>query len=96
MEPESEFREIEELKRRASAAPTCPEPPQRPLQHRGSLRSARAPGLEDRGDLPTALSSSFPAGPREKARRVSDSFFRPSHMEPILGRAQCHQLRKKS
>lgn len=96
MEPESEFREIEELKRRASAAPTCPEPPQRPAQHRGSLRSARGPGLEDRGDLPTALSNAFPAVPREKARRVSDSFFRPSHMEPILGRAQYNQLRKKS
>ncbi|XP_036211704.1 perilipin-1 [Myotis myotis] len=96
MEPESEFREIEELKRRASAAPTCPEPAQRPAQHRGSLRSARGPGLEDRGDLPTALSNTFPAVPREKARRVSDSFFRPSHMEPILGRAQYNQLRKKS
>uniref|UniRef100_G1PJM7 Perilipin n=1 Tax=Myotis lucifugus TaxID=59463 RepID=G1PJM7_MYOLU len=96
MEPESEFREIEELKRRASAAPTCPEPPQRPAQHRGSLRSARGPGLEDRGDLPTAMSNTFPAVPREKARRVSDSFFRPSHMEPILGRAQYNQLRKKS
>lgn len=93
MEPESEFREIEELKRRASAAPTCPE---RPVQHRGSLRSARGPGLEDRADLPTALSNAFPAVPREKARRVSDSFFRPSHMEPILGRAQYNQLRKKS
>lgn len=93
MEPESEFREIEELKRRASAAPACPEPPQRPAQHRGSLRSARGPGLED---LPSALSSAFPAAPREKARRVSDSFFRPSHMEPILGRAQYSQLRKKS
>ncbi|CAK6442439.1 unnamed protein product [Pipistrellus nathusii] len=96
MEPESEFREIEELKRRASAAPTCSEPSQRPAQHRGSLRSARGPGLEDRGDLPTAMSSTFPAVPREKARRVSDSFFRPSHMEPILGRAQYNQLRKKS
>ncbi|XP_025775413.1 perilipin-1 [Puma concolor] len=30
------------------------------------------------------------------ARRVSDSFFRPSVMEPILGRAQYSQLRKKS
>nr|KAF6283532.1 perilipin 1 [Pipistrellus kuhlii] len=96
MEPESEFREIEELKRRASAAPTFSEPSQRPAQHRGSLRSARGPGLEDRGDLPTAMSSTFPAVPREKARRVSDSFFRPSHMEPILGRAQYSQLRKKS
>ncbi|XP_015418718.1 PREDICTED: perilipin-1 [Myotis davidii] len=34
--------------------------------------------------------------PRLSLIRVSDSFFRPSHMEPILGRAQYNQLRKKS
>ncbi|XP_004432077.2 PREDICTED: perilipin-1 [Ceratotherium simum simum] len=65
MEPESEFRDIDN-------------PP-------------------DRGDLPAAPRPAFPAVPREKpTRRVSDSFFRPSVMEPILGRAQYSQLRKKS
>lgn len=102
MEPESEFRDIDnppnETERRASAAPpACQELTPRQAQHRGSLRSARGPGLEDRGDLPNALRTAVQGGPREKpARRVSDSFFRPSVMEPILGRAQYNQLRKKS
>lgn len=102
MEPESEFRDIDnpppELERRASGAPPAsPEPAPRLVQPRGSLRSARGLGLEDRGDPPSASRPAFPAAPREKpARRVSDSFFRPSVMEPILGRAQYSQLRKKS
>ncbi|XP_040349336.1 perilipin-1 [Herpailurus yagouaroundi] len=55
------------------------------------------PGQEDRADAPAAPRPVFPAVAREKpARRVSDSFFRPSVMEPILGRAQYSQLRKKS
>ncbi|XP_016072656.1 PREDICTED: perilipin-1 [Miniopterus natalensis] len=97
MEPESEFQNIETERRASAAPPAGPEATSRWAQHRGSLRSMRGPGLEDRGDLPAALRSSFPGGPREKpARRVSDSFFRPSVMEPILGRAQYSQLRKKS
>ncbi|XP_008068823.1 perilipin-1 [Carlito syrichta] len=53
--------------------------------------------VPDRGDAPAAPRPGFPAVPREKPRRrVSDSFFRPSVMEPILGRAQYSQLRKKS
>ncbi|KAF5927284.1 hypothetical protein HPG69_017761, partial [Diceros bicornis minor] len=109
MEPESEFRDIDnppaeaerrEAERRASGAPPAGVEPAPP---RGTLRSARGPsappGLapEDRGDLPAAPRPAFPAVPREKpTRRVSDSFFRPSVMEPILGRAQYSQLRKKS
>ncbi|XP_060035407.1 perilipin-1 isoform X2 [Erinaceus europaeus] len=91
MEPESEFRDIEnppsEVERHGSRAlSTCPEPAPRLLQHRGSLRCTQTP------DPDRSL-----AGPREKPkRRVSDSFFRPSVMEPILGRAQYNQLRKKS
>lgn len=103
MEPESEFRDIEEVvrqeaeRRGSGVLPAGPEPTPRPTQHRGSLRSTRGPGLEDRGDPPAAQRSAFPGSPREKpARRVSDSFFRPSVMEPILGRAQYSQLRKKS
>lgn len=94
MEPESEFRDIDnppdETERRASAVPPAgPEPTPRLGQPRGSLRSVRGPSLEDRGDPPAA--------PREKPlRRVSDSFFRPSVMEPILVRSQYSQLRKKS
>lgn len=100
MEPESEFRDIDnppaeterrEAERRGSGAPSAgPDAAPRAAQHRGSLRSARGPGLEDRAPA-------LPAAPREKPkRRVSDSFFRPSVMEPILGRAQYSQLRKKS
>lgn len=107
MEPESEFRDIDnpppeaerrEAERRGSGAlPAAPEAAPRPAPTRGSLRSARGPGAEDRGDTAAALRPAFPAVPREKpARRVSDSFFRPSVMEPILGRAQYNQLRKKS
>lgn len=102
MEPESEFRDIDnppaETERRGSGAPTSgPDATPRAAQHRGSLRSARGPGLEDRGDPPASSRPAFPAAPREKPkRRVSDSFFRPSVMEPILGRAQYSQLRKKS
>nr|XP_044617373.1 perilipin-1 [Equus asinus]XP_044617377.1 perilipin-1 [Equus asinus] len=113
MEPESEFRDIDnppaeaerrEAERRASGAPPAgPEPAPRPAQPRGSLRPSRrpsappGPGPEDRADPPAAPRPPFPAAPREKpTRRVSDSFFRPSVMEPILGRAQYSQLRKKS
>ncbi|XP_026366247.2 perilipin-1 [Ursus maritimus] len=109
MEPESEFRDIEEAERReaerraSGAPPAGPEPAPRPPQPRGSLRPARSPGAppgqgpEDRADAPAAPRSSFPTVAREKPRRrVSDSFFRPSVMEPILGRAQYSQLRKKS
>ncbi|XP_073083082.1 perilipin-1 isoform X3 [Manis javanica] len=107
MEPESEFRDIDnppaeaegrDEERRASAAPPAsPEPASRPAPPRGGLRSARGPGPDGRGEGPAAPRAAFPAGPREKpARRVSDSFFRPSVMEPILGRAQYSQLRKKS
>lgn len=102
MEPESEFRDIDnpppETERRASGVPPAgPDSTLRPAQPRGSLRSARGPGLEDRGDPPASSRPAFPAAPREKpTRRVSDSFFRPSVMEPILGRAQYNQLRKKS
>ncbi|XP_037000912.2 perilipin-1 [Artibeus jamaicensis] len=102
MEPESEFRDIDnppdETERRASGVrPASPEPIARPVQHRGSLRSVRAQGLEDGADPLAAPRPAFPAAPREKpARRVSDSFFRPSVMEPILSRAQYNQLRKKS
>ncbi|KAM8783137.1 perilipin-1 [Rhynchonycteris naso] len=96
MEPESEFRDIDnppdESERRASGAP-----PAGPALYRSSLRSARGPGLDDRGDPPAAPRPAFPAAPREKPlRRVSDSFFRPSVMEPILARGQYSQLRKKS
>ncbi|XP_012790191.2 perilipin-1 [Sorex araneus] len=82
MEPESEFRDIDnpppEWERRGS---------------RGSLRG----GPGERGEMPTAPRHSLPVATREKPkRRVSDSFFRPSVMEPILGRAQYNQLRKKS
>ncbi|XP_067552750.1 perilipin-1 isoform X1 [Pseudorca crassidens] len=107
MEPESEFREIEnppaeaespEAERRGSGAlPAGSDTASRPAQSRGSLRSARGPGAEDRVDTAAAPRTALPAMPREKpARRVSDSFFRPSVMEPILGRTQYSQLRKKS
>lgn len=113
MEPESEFRDIDnppaeverrEAERRASGAPSAgPEPAPRAAQPRRSLRSAQSPGappgpgLEDKVATPAAPRPAFPAVPREKPkRRVSDSFFRPSVMEPILGRAQYSQLRKKS
>ncbi|KAL0619691.1 Perilipin-1 [Plecturocebus cupreus] len=101
MEPESEFRDIDhpppETERRASGALSLgPEPASRPAQPRGNLRRARSPGLEDEAD-PPAAPRVFPAVPREKPkRRVSDSLFRPSVLEPILGRAQYSQLRKKS
>ncbi|XP_049639214.1 perilipin-1 isoform X2 [Suncus etruscus] len=83
MEPESEFRDIDnpppEWERRGS---------------RGSLRSTRS--TEERAE-PTGPRLSLPMAAREKPkRRVSDSFFRPSVMEPILSRAQYNQLRKKS
>ncbi|TKC45587.1 hypothetical protein EI555_020910 [Monodon monoceros] len=107
MEPESEFREIDnppdeaespEAERRGSGAlPAGSDAASRPAQSRGSLRSARGPGAEDRVDTAAAPRTALPAMPREKpARRVSDSFFRPSVMEPILGRTQYSQLRKKS
>nr|XP_012618784.1 perilipin-1 isoform X1 [Microcebus murinus] len=113
MEPESEFRDIDnppaeserpEAERRGSGASSpSPEPAPRPGQPRGSLRSARgpgapsSPGLDDKAETPNPARPGFPAVPREKPkRRVSDSFFRPSVMEPILGRAQYSQLRKKS
>nr|XP_035159703.2 perilipin-1 isoform X3 [Callithrix jacchus] len=101
MEPESEFRDIDhpppETERRASGAQSPgPEPAPRPAQSRGNLRRARSPGPEDEADSPAAPRA-FPAVPREKPkRRVSDSLFRPSVLEPILGRAQYSQLRKKS
>lgn len=106
MEPESEFRDIDnppaEAERKGSGArPASPESTPRPGQPRGSLRSVRGlsapscPGLDDKTE--TSARPGFLAMPREKpARRVSDSFFRPSVMEPILGRAQYNQLRKKS
>ncbi|XP_069910642.1 perilipin-1 [Oryctolagus cuniculus] len=102
MEPESEFRDIDnppaEPERKGSAAPPAsPEPAPRPAPPRGGLRSARGPGLEDKAEPLAAPRSGFLAAPREKpTRRVSDSFFRPSVLEPILGRAQYSQLRKKS
>ncbi|KAM8957949.1 perilipin-1 [Lycaon pictus] len=105
MEPESEFRDIEEAGRREAErrASGAPEPTPRPPQPRGGPRPARGPGAppgpgpEDRLDAPAAPRPAFPAAAREKpTRRVSDSFFRPSVMEPILGRAQYSQLRKKS
>ncbi|XP_025858467.2 perilipin-1 [Vulpes vulpes] len=105
MEPESEFRDIEEAGRREAErrASGAPEPTPRPPQPRGGPRPARSPGAppgpgpEDRLDAPAAPRPAFPAAAREKpTRRVSDSFFRPSVMEPILGRAQYSQLRKKS
>ncbi|XP_071464738.1 perilipin-1 isoform X3 [Marmota flaviventris] len=108
MEPESEFRDIDnppaetehrEAERKGSGAPpTSPEPAApRLAQHRGSLRSARGPGLEDKIETTSVPRCGFLAMPREKPkRRVSDSFFRPSVMEPILGRTQYSQLRKKS
>ncbi|XP_017372929.1 perilipin-1 isoform X3 [Cebus imitator] len=101
MEPESEFRDIEhpppEAERRASGAQSPgPEPAPRPAQPHGNLRRARSPGPEDEAD-PPAAPRAFPTVPREKPkRRVSDSLFRPSVLEPILGRAQYSQLRKKS
>ncbi|KAM7330622.1 perilipin-1 [Alexandromys fortis] len=106
MEPESEFRDIDnppaEVERKGSGArPASPESAQRPSQPRGGLRSVRGlsapscPGLDDKAE--SSARPGFLAMPREKpARRVSDSFFRPSVMEPILGRAQYNQLRKKS
>ncbi|XP_040825571.1 perilipin-1 [Ochotona curzoniae] len=102
MEPESEFRDIDnppaEVERKGSAArPASPEPMPRPAQPRGNLRSVRGPALEDKAEPPAVPRPGFLAAPREKpTRRVSDSFFRPSVMEPILGRAQYSQLRKKS
>ncbi|XP_041606942.1 perilipin-1 isoform X2 [Vulpes lagopus] len=105
MEPESEFRDIEEAGRREAErrASGAPEPTPRAPQPRGGPRPARSPGAppgpgpEDRLDAPAAPRPAFPAAAREKpTRRVSDSFFRPSVMEPILGRAQYSQLRKKS
>ncbi|XP_072869135.1 perilipin-1 isoform X2 [Chlorocebus sabaeus] len=96
--------ERREAERRASGAPSAgPEPAPRAAQPRRSLRSAQSPGappgpgLEDKVTTPAAPRPAFAAVPREKPkRRVSDSFFRPSVMEPILGRAQYSQLRKKS
>ncbi|XP_004852827.1 perilipin-1 isoform X2 [Heterocephalus glaber] len=107
MEPESEFRDIEhppaeaerrEAERKGSGPkPASPESAPHPVQHRGSMRGARSLDQGDPGEMPPAPRSGFLATPREKpARRVSDSFFRPSVMEPILGRAQYSQLRKKS
>ncbi|XP_075413563.1 perilipin-1 [Tenrec ecaudatus] len=103
MEPESEFRDIDnppsEAERRGSGVPaTSPESSPRLAQPRGSLRSAPAcPDLGDKLGTPVGPRAGFPVVPREKPkRRVSDSFFRPSVMEPILGRAQYNQLRKKS
>ncbi|KAL1774668.1 perilipin-1 [Sigmodon hispidus] len=108
MEPESEFRDIDnppaeaERERKGSVVLSAsPESPQRPGQPRVGLRSVRGlsapscPDLDDKAE--TSARPGFLAMPREKpARRVSDSFFRPSVMEPILGRAQYNQLRKKS
>ncbi|KAM4826265.1 perilipin-1 [Thomomys bottae] len=108
MEPESEFRDIDnpppEAERRGSGArPASPEPAPRPAAARGGPRSTRGlsvpscSGLDDRAETPSAPRPGLLAMPREKpARRVSDSFFRPSVMEPILGRAHYNQLRKKS
>uniref|UniRef100_A0A0G2JTP6 Perilipin n=1 Tax=Rattus norvegicus TaxID=10116 RepID=A0A0G2JTP6_RAT len=106
MEPESEFQDIDnppaEVERKGSGSrPASPESTARPGQPRGSLRSVRGlsapscPDLDDKTE--TSARPGFLAMPREKpARRVSDSFFRPSVMEPILGRTQYSQLRKKS
>ncbi|XP_006885232.1 PREDICTED: perilipin-1 [Elephantulus edwardii] len=111
MEPESEFRDIDnppseaERQRRGSVTLTPgPESLLRPAQSRGSLRSTRGlsapacPGLDDRLETtPPGPRQGLLATPREKpTRRVSDSFFRPSVMEPILARAQYNHLRKKS
>ncbi|XP_042526406.1 perilipin-1 isoform X1 [Dipodomys spectabilis] len=108
MEPESEFQDIDnpppESERRGSGArPASPEPAPRPAAARGGLRSTRGlsvpscSGLDDKAETPAGPRPGLLAMPREKpARRVSDSFFRPSVMEPILGRAQYNQLRKKS
>ncbi|XP_004623353.1 perilipin-1 isoform X2 [Octodon degus] len=106
MEPESEFQDIDnppvEAQRReterkwSEPQPACPESGPHPAQHRGSLRGLRSSDQGDSGEMPSARPG-FLATPREKPlRRVSDSFFRPSVMEPILGRAQYNQLRKKS
>ncbi|XP_008851033.1 perilipin-1 [Nannospalax galili] len=106
MEPESEFRDIDnppaEVERKGSGVPPAsPEPAPRPGQPRAGLRSVRGlsapscPGLDDKAEK--SARPGFLAMPREKPlRRVSDSFFRPSVMEPILGRVQYNQLRKKS
>ncbi|XP_007944278.1 perilipin-1 [Orycteropus afer afer] len=108
MEPESEFRDIDnppdEDERRGSGTPaTGPESQTRPAQPRGSLRTTRGlsvsacSGVDDKLESAAGPRPSFPTVPREKpTRRVSDSFFRPSVMEPILGRAQYSHLRKKS
>lgn len=83
MEPESEFRDIDN-----------PPPEWERRGSRGSLRSTRS--TEERAE-PAGPRLSLPMAAREKPkRRVSDSFFRPSVMEPILSRAQYNQLRKKS
>ncbi|XP_073917760.1 perilipin-1 isoform X2 [Castor canadensis] len=106
MEPESEFRDIDnppaEAERKGSR-PASPEPAPRPAPPRAGLRSTRGlsvpscAGPDDRAEPPAATRPGLLATPRDKpARRVSDSFFRPSVMEPILGRAQYSQLRKKS
>lgn len=106
MEPESEFRDIDnppaEVERKGSR-PASPEPAPRPAPPRAGLRSTRGlsvpscAGPDDRAEPPAATRPGLLATPRDKpARRVSDSFFRPSVMEPILGRAQYSQLRKKS
>uniref|UniRef100_A0A2I3GAL0 Perilipin 1 n=1 Tax=Nomascus leucogenys TaxID=61853 RepID=A0A2I3GAL0_NOMLE len=96
--------ERREAERRASGAPSAG-PGARPASRTApsQLRSAQSPGappgpgMEDKVATPAAPRSGFPAVPREKPkRRVSDSFFRPSVMEPILGRTQYSQLRKKS
>ncbi|XP_076980299.1 perilipin-1 isoform X2 [Tamandua tetradactyla] len=88
MEPESEFRDLASLP---------------PAQHRSGLRSARGPsapsgpGQDEEDEPPAGPRRGFPAGPRERpARRVSDSFFRPSVLEPVAARAQGSPGRKKS
>ncbi|KAM6202040.1 perilipin-1 [Rhynchocyon petersi] len=107
MEPESEFRDIDnpptDTERRGSVVLSGPESSLRPAQPRsGNLRmrgpSAPAcPGLDEKAETSAGPRQALLSMPREKpTRRVSDSFFRPSVMEPILGRAQYNQLRKKS
>ncbi|KFO34606.1 Perilipin-1 [Fukomys damarensis] len=103
MEPESEFRDIEhppaeaerqEMERKGEARAQG----QRqllPAQRHGAPRGPRAVQPASQEELSCRVP--FLAAPREKpARRVSDSFFRPSVMEPPVGRALYSQLRKKS
>ncbi|XP_072474351.1 perilipin-1 isoform X2 [Notamacropus eugenii] len=125
MEPESEFRDIDnppsETDRSEGASSPTPGIPSK-LLHRGSLKSTRNSnalsflGLEDKlftqvsqkrsslhhgptfePETPATSRSMFSSYHREKpTRRVSDSFYRPSVMEPIYNRIHHNQLYKKN